>query len=87
MKTQIGKWGNSLAMRFPRALVERHGLKEGDPVDVDLIDKALEQMQSIALQERRDAALEEIRRRRFPLPKDFKFNREEANARPSLDKW
>ena len=87
MKMHLGKWGNSLAMRFPRELVDRFGLKEGDAIDADLICNALEQMRQTGVQKRRDAALERIRKRRFPLPDGFKFDRDEASWRPALDKW
>ena len=29
MKTRVAKWGNSLALRLPKALVETHGLEAG----------------------------------------------------------
>lgn len=32
--TQLAKWGNSLALRIPKALADGAGLKEGDPVRV-----------------------------------------------------
>ena len=35
---QVSKWGNSLAVRLPKALVEELGLKEGDDVDVTSAD-------------------------------------------------
>ena len=31
---QVGKWGNSLAVRLPAALVEALDLKEGDEVEI-----------------------------------------------------
>ena len=31
---QVSKWGNSLAVRLPKALVDELGLKEGDELDV-----------------------------------------------------
>ncbi len=31
---QVSKWGNSLAIRLPAAVVEVLGLKEGDDVEV-----------------------------------------------------
>ena len=31
---KVQKWGNSLAVRIPRAAVEQAALKEGSPVDV-----------------------------------------------------
>ena len=34
MSTQIGKWGNSLAVRIPAALAGQFGLKEGSPAEM-----------------------------------------------------
>ena len=34
MKTSIGKWGNSLALRLPKNVAEDAGLFEGTTVDV-----------------------------------------------------
>ena len=34
--TQITKWGNSLAVRIPRAIVKDAGLAEGDRLSLDL---------------------------------------------------
>ena len=31
---RVAKWGNSLAVRLPQAVVEALGLKEGDSIDV-----------------------------------------------------
>lgn len=87
MKMQIGKWGNSLAVRLPRELIDRFDLKEGDAIDADVIAKALEESNAAAVKARKQAALEEIRKRQFPLPPDWKFDREEANWRPAMDKW
>lgn len=36
MKAQIAKWGNSTAVRLPKAAVERLGLKPGMTVDVSV---------------------------------------------------
>ena len=36
MKTHIGKWGNSLALRIPKGLADEAGLKEGGRVEVSL---------------------------------------------------
>jgi antitoxin MazE len=87
MKMQIGKWGNSLAVRLPRELVERFNLKEGDAIDADGIEAALEARRAQEVQARRDAALKEISKGRISLPPDWKFDREEANWRPWMDKW
>lgn len=34
MQVRIAKWGNSLAVRLPKAIAEDLGLIEGQPVDV-----------------------------------------------------
>lgn len=34
MQVRIAKWGNSLAVRLPKAVTEDLGLTEGQPVDV-----------------------------------------------------
>jgi antitoxin MazE len=78
--SHLGKWGRSFAFRVPRAMVERCGLKEGDPIDMDMVEKAI-------LAAKEEAVQDEISRRAFPLPPDWKFDREEANWRPAMDKW
>ncbi len=32
---QVGKWGNSLAIRLPSSIVELLGLQEGDDVEIE----------------------------------------------------
>jgi antitoxin MazE len=36
MTTELGRWGNSLGVRIPKALAERAGLQEGDRVSLDV---------------------------------------------------
>ena len=81
MKMQIGRWGNSLAVRLPRLLVERFKLKEGDEIDFDAVEAALISVHAEAAERRRDEALKMLAARRRPLPADYKFDRQEANAR------
>jgi antitoxin MazE len=76
MKMQIGKWGNSLAVRLPKDIIIKHDLKEGDTIDSRALDRALRDAEMT-----REQALERIRALRRPLPADWKFDREEANAR------
>lgn len=38
MKTHVQKWGNSLAVRIPRAIAQETGLREDSPVDLTLED-------------------------------------------------
>jgi antitoxin MazE len=33
---QVGKWGNSLAVRLPAAVVEALQLKEGDEIEIEI---------------------------------------------------
>ncbi len=35
MKTQMVKWGNSLAVRIPKHVVEEARLKEGDSLEIE----------------------------------------------------
>lgn len=75
---QVSKWGNSLAIRLPASVVEVLGLKEGDEVEVHV---AGERAFDVARDRSRQRALERIRAFRKKLPPDWKFDREEANAR------
>ncbi len=75
---QVSKWGNSLAIRLPAAVVDALALKEGDEVEVHV---AGERSFDIARDRSREAALERVRAFRKALPPDWKFDREEANAR------
>lgn len=81
MKMQIGRWGNSLAVRLPKALVDRFALNEGDEIDSAGIETLLEAAEKDDFERRREEAFRRIVERRFPLPPDYKFDREEANAR------
>jgi antitoxin MazE len=37
-ETQVAKWGNSLAVRIPKAIAKKAQLAEGDRVSLDLAD-------------------------------------------------
>ena len=80
-RMQIGRWGNSLAVRLPKPLVDRFRLKEGDEIDSDAVEAALIKVHAEAAERRRDEALERLKARRRPLPAGYKFDRQEANAR------
>jgi antitoxin MazE len=41
MHTQVGKWGNSLAVRLPGAYVKDLGLREGTELEVSVVDGGL----------------------------------------------
>lgn len=84
---QIGRWGNSLAVRLPKALVDRYGLEEGDFIEGQVIEKALAEARDQEGHRQREEALERIRNTRLPLPDDWTFDRDEANWRPATDRW
>jgi len=87
MKMQIGRWGNSLAVRLPKSLVDRFDLSEGGEIDSATFEAALEAERKEAAKQRREAALERIRNTRLELPADWKFDRDDANWRPAMDRW
>jgi antitoxin MazE len=75
---QVSKWGNSLAVRIPAAVVEALKLKEGDEIEIHVAgDRSFE----IDHNRSRQRALARIRAFRGRLPADFKFDRDEANER------
>jgi len=75
---QVAKWGNSLAVRLPAAVVEALELKEGDDIEIHITDR---DELGISRKPGRDELLKRLRAFRGRLPADFKFDREEANAR------
>ena len=75
---QVSKWGNSLAVRLPSAVVEALKLKEGDDIEIHVagartfeVKKSPDARQLLAL----------LRKYRGRLPSDFMFDRTEANER------
>lgn len=75
---QVAKWGNSLAVRLPSAVVEALALKEGDEIEIHV---AGARQFGIARKPERSELLKRLRAFRGRLPADFKFDRDEANAR------
>ena len=76
---QVSKWGNSLAIRLPAAVVEVLGLKAGDQVEVEVASARTLSVQRSDAGNRQ--ALARLRKFRGRLPPDFKFDRMEANER------
>ncbi|HVO00549.1 MAG TPA: AbrB/MazE/SpoVT family DNA-binding domain-containing protein [Candidatus Cybelea sp.] len=74
----VAKWGNSLAVRLPAAVVDALELKEGDEIEIHVADA---RQFAVARKPSRDALLKRLRAFRGSLPADFKFDRDEANAR------
>lgn len=75
---QVSKWGNSLALRLPAAVVKALGLKDGDEIDVVVSkDRRFE----ISRNQSRTRAVSRIKSLSRPLPKGFRFDRDDANER------
>jgi antitoxin MazE len=73
---QVSRWGNSLAIRLPAAVVEALGLKEGDRIEIDVAGaRRLEVRRSATPRD----VLARLRKFRGRLPADFHFDRLEAN--------
>ena len=75
---QVAKWGNSLAVRLPSAVVEALELKEGDDIEIRI---AGAREFEVGRDRSREKALARLRKLRRPLPAGFSFDREEANER------
>ena len=75
---RVAKWGNSLAVRLPAAVVEALELKEGDEIELHVADA---RELTVARKAGREELLRRLRGFRGRLPPDFKFDRDEANAR------
>ena len=74
----VSRWGNSLGVRLPRALVVNLGLKPGDDLEV-VASKPTRIV--VAKDDRRARAVDRMRARALSLPEDYSFDRNEANAR------
>jgi antitoxin MazE len=75
---QVAKWGNSLAVRLPAAVVDALELKEGDQIEIRVAgDREFE----VSRDRSRQKAIERLRRLRRSLPAGFTFDREEVHER------
>ena len=75
---QVSKWGNSLAVRLPAAVVDALRLKPGDEINIRVAgnrDFIAERGMT------RREAIGKLRASGTPLPPGFRFDREEANGR------
>lgn len=75
---QVAKWGNSLAVRIPAAVVEAMQLKEGDEIEIQVAGAGAFEL---ARKADNTELLTRLRKFRGRLPGDFKFDRLEANGR------
>jgi antitoxin MazE len=80
---QVAKWGNSLAVRLPVALVQELGISDGDEIQLKATPKRAQHPARVTV-ERLPNKLEQLqgaRKYRAPWPADFAFDRDQANAR------
>ena len=75
---RVSKWGNSLAVRLPRAVVNDLDLKAGDRLEIVSANPG---RLAVARDESRLQAIERMRARALPIPADYAFDRDEASAR------
>jgi antitoxin MazE len=75
---RVAKWGNGLAVRLPATIVEVLQLKPGDEIEVHVADQPVRRT---ARKHEREDWLIRLRAFRGRLPPDFKFDRDEADAR------
>lgn len=75
---RVAKWGNGLAVRLPKAVVETLALKAGDQIEVQV---AGARRFEIGRSPTPKQVLERLRKYRGRIPGGFKFDRLEANVR------
>ena len=76
---QVSRWGNSLAIRLPKALVDQLGLREGDELNVVSAQNGTIEVE--AQEQRRHRALQRMAEQNWTLPEGYRFDRDEANER------
>lgn len=73
---QVCKWGNSLALRLPVAIVEALEIKEGDNIEIVVTEsRKFEVRKSPGARD----LLQKLKKFRGKLPADFKFDRDELS--------
>ncbi len=74
----VSRWGNSLGVRLPRALVDGLGLQPGDELEVVAATSTrIELVKDV----RRAQAVDRMRARGLRIPEGYVLDRDEANAR------
>ena len=74
----VSRWGNSLAVRLPKALVEQLGLAPGDELNV--VEASNRQL-AVEKVDKRAEFLKQMQKFKWPAPEDYRFDRDEANER------
>ena len=76
---RVSKWGNNLAVRLPKALVDQLRLKEGDELSIVAADNSRIEVE--AREARRQRSLAGLAALNWTLPEGYRFDRDEANER------
>ena len=75
---RVAKWGNSLAVRLPKSVVDALELEEGDNIAIMIRGKR----EFVVERDRsREHALNKLRAFRGKLPAGFRFERDQAHER------
>ena len=75
---QVSRWGNSLAVRLPAAVVELLQLEEGMEIEIFV---AGERSLGVTRKPAAGELLRRLRKYRGRLPADVRFDRIDANTR------
>jgi antitoxin MazE len=75
---RVAKWGNSLAVCLPAGVVKALGLKEGDSIEIHLVEPRSCEIDSRPASRELLSRLGKFRGR---LPAGFRFDRPQANER------
>jgi antitoxin MazE len=76
---QVFKWGDSLAVRLPKSLIDELKLKESDQLNVVAAWDGVIEVETREAQRLR--AIERLASRNWTLPEGYRFDRDEANER------
>ena len=75
---KFAKWGNSLAIRIPSEVVDELGLSANEEAEIRITGK---HSFEVVRDQRRQEAIEAVRKLARPLPPGYEFNREEIHDR------
>lgn len=86
METHINSWGNSLAVRLPKSLLELYGLSKGATVDLSITDDGIllrparkkdpiEKMLDMTADIDMDSMCAAITEENKPSPEDFEWGK------------
>ncbi|CAM5433029.1 AbrB/MazE/SpoVT family DNA-binding domain-containing protein [Rhodanobacter lindaniclasticus] len=75
---QVSKWGNSLAIRLPAAVVDALQLRDGDDIEVRVAGARVFEVKK---EPGRQELLQRLRKFRGRLPAGFVFERDAVHGR------